>query len=81
MRILATGAMRENDFNQIYERNYKRSFLFTKSYVHDDMAAEDIVAEALVKYWRLASTPGAEVNEALLLTILRNKDRGTGDRA
>lgn len=73
MRILATGAMRENDFNQIYERNYKRSFLFTKSYVHDDMAAEDIVAEALVKYWRLASTPGAEVNEALLLTILRNK--------
>ena len=38
--------MKGDDFNIIYERNYRRSFLFTKSYVHDDMVAEDIVAES-----------------------------------
>lgn len=61
------------DFNKIYERNYRRSFLFTKSYVHDDMVAEDIVAEALVKYWKLISSGETEVSDALLLTILKNK--------
>lgn len=61
------------DFNKIYERNYRRSFLFTKSYVHDDMVAEDIVAEALVKYWKLISSGETEVSDGLLLTILKNK--------
>ncbi len=65
--------MKGEDFNSIYERNYRRSFLFTKSYVHDDMAAEDIVAESLVKYWRLSISQEAETTEALLLTILKNK--------
>lgn len=65
--------MKGEDFNIIYERNYRRSFLFTKSYVHDDMAAEDIVAESLVKYWRLITEGEREVTEALLLTILKNK--------
>ena len=40
---------------------------------HDDMAAEDIVAESLVKYWRLSLSQEAETSEALLLTILKNK--------
>lgn len=66
--------MKGDDFNIIYERNYRRSFLFTKSYVHDDMAAEDIVVESLVKFWRLISAGEREVTEALLLTILKNKD-------
>ena len=65
--------MKGDDFNSIYERNYRRSFLFTKSYVHDDMAAEDIVAESLVKYWRLSLSQEAETSETLLLTILKNK--------
>ncbi len=65
--------MKREDFNSIYERNYRRSFLFAKSYVHDDMVAEDIVAESLVKYWKIASTEGREASEALLLTILKNK--------
>ena len=65
--------MKGDDFNTIYERNYRRSFLFTKSYVHDDMVAEDIVAESLVKYWRLVSAGENEITEALLLTILKNK--------
>ena len=65
--------MKGDDFNIIYERNYRRSFLFTKSYVHDDKVAEDIVAESLVKYWRLVSAGENEITEALLLTILKNK--------
>lgn len=65
--------MRRCDFNDIYERNYRRSFLFVKSYVHDDMVAEDIVAESLVKYWRLTMSSECELKESLLLTILKNK--------
>ena len=67
--------MKGDDFNSIYERNYRRSFLFTKSYVHDDMAAEDIVAESLVKYWRLSLSQEAETSETLLLTILKTSLR------
>ena len=33
------------------------------------MVAEDIVAESLVKYWRLVSAGENEITEALLLTI------------
>ena len=65
--------MKGDDFNIIYERNYRRSFLFTKSYVHDDMVAEDIVAESLVKFWRLITSGNNDASEALLLTILKNK--------
>ena len=65
--------MKRDDFNTIYEQNFRRSFLFTKSYIHDDMVAEDIVAESLVKYWQLISTGEGEITEALLLTILKNK--------
>ncbi len=65
--------MAKDNFNIIYERNYQRSFMFAKSYVHDDMIAEDIVSDSLVKYWRLISTQKGEASEALLLSILRNK--------
>ena len=65
--------MKGDDFNSIYERNYRRSFLITTSYVHDDMAAEDIVAESLVKYWRLSLSQEAETSETLLLSILKYK--------
>ena len=65
--------MAKDNFNIIYERNYQRSFMFAKSYVHEDMIAEDIVSDSLVKYWRLISTQKGEATEALLLSILRNK--------
>lgn len=35
--------------------------------------AEDIVAESLVKYWRLSLSQEVETSETLLLTILKNK--------
>lgn len=65
--------MNNKEFNLIYERNYRRSFLFVKSYVHDDMVAEDIVIDSLVSYWKTLTSNNAEVSEALLLVILKNK--------
>ena len=61
------------DFKDIYEHCYLRSFLFVKSYVHDKMVAEDIVAETLVKYWLLLSSGEKEASESLLITMLKNK--------
>ena len=63
--------MAKDNFNIIYERNYQRSFMFAKSYVHDDMIAEDIVSDSLVKYWRLISTQKGEATKAL--DYLRHK--------
>lgn len=65
--------MSSKDFNRIYERNYRRSFLFAKSYVHDDLVAEDIAAESLFKYWQICKDSEEEVSEAMLVTILKNK--------
>ena len=65
--------MSNKDFNRIYERNYRRSFLFAKSYVHDDLVAEDIAAESLFKYWQICKDSEGEVSEAMLVTILKNK--------
>jgi RNA polymerase sigma-70 factor (ECF subfamily) len=60
-------------FGEIYTRHYKRSFLFVKSYVHDNMAAEDIVSEALISLWRAMKTGTVGNPLALLVTILRNE--------
>lgn len=49
-----------DSFSQIYTSLYKRSFYFTKSYVHDDLVAEDITSESLIKLWeRLKESPVA----------------------
>ena len=60
-------------FETIYAAYYRRSFLFVRSYVHDDMAAEDIAAEALIKLWQYLSDHAVESEEVLLLTILKNR--------
>lgn len=65
--------MKDRDFAKIYERNYRRSFLFAKSYVHDDMVAEDIAAESLLKFWQICREKEEDVSEAMLVTILKNK--------
>lgn len=66
--------MNEKEFQHIYERFYRRSFLFAKSYVHNDLVAEDIAVEAILKYWELVRVQEtSKESEALLVTILRNK--------
>ena len=59
-------------FNAIYNRNYHRSFLFVKSFVQDDLVAEDIAAESLIKFWQYIQKSEEEVSEVVLLTILKN---------
>lgn len=62
-----------NSFNEIYTSYYKKSFFFAKSYVHDDLAAEDIASESLIKLWEKLKTEQIDYIDPLLLTILKNK--------
>lgn len=62
-----------NSFNEIYISYYKKAFFFAKSYVHDDLAAEDIASESLIKLWEKLKTEEIDYVEPLLLTILKNK--------
>lgn len=59
-------------FSDIYTSYYKRSFLFVKSYVRDDMVAEDIVSEALINLWETSKKEIIEHPLSLLLTMLKN---------
>lgn len=59
-------------FSEIYTQYYKRSFLFVKSYVRDNMASEDIVSESLITFWQTLRKEPVEYPDAFLLTILKN---------
>lgn len=47
--------------------------MFAKSYVHNDLVAEDIASEALIKLWELADGEEIENPSRLLYVILKNK--------
>jgi RNA polymerase sigma-70 factor (ECF subfamily) len=64
--------MAATSFSDIYTQYYKRSFLFVKSYVHDDMAAEDITSESLINLWHAMNEEIVNNPQNLLLTILKN---------
>lgn len=63
----------KNSFNEVYTFFYKRAFFFVRSYVHDDLVAEDITSESLIKLWEKLKTENIDYIEPLLLTILKNK--------
>ncbi len=65
----------ERNFNDIYTSYYKKSFFFVKSYVHNDLVAEDIASESLIKLWEKLKTGYVEEKHLLplLLTILKNR--------
>ncbi|MDR2140051.1 MAG: RNA polymerase sigma-70 factor [Tannerella sp.] len=60
-------------FEVFYKQFYRKAFLFTKSYVHDGPAAEDIAAESFIKLWEESRRNRIEHPEVFLLTILKNK--------
>lgn len=60
-------------FSSIYTQYYKRSFLFVRSYVHDDMVAEDITSEALIHLWEVMKSEEVSKPIVLLTVILKNK--------
>ena len=62
-----------HSFNALYTRYYRKAFLFTKSFVHDESVAEDIVSESLIKLWENLKEENTDHADALLLTILKNK--------
>ena len=61
------------DFNDIYKRYYRKSFLFVKSFVHDDLVAEDIVTDSLVELWKKMKQDALTAVPPFLFTILRNR--------
>jgi RNA polymerase sigma-70 factor (ECF subfamily) len=61
-------------FNTLYAKYYKKALLFTKSFVYDELIAEDIVSDSLIKCWEnLKEIKDPDHVDALLLTILKNK--------
>ena len=61
-----------NSFNVIYTAYYRKSFLYVKSYVHDEMVAEDIVSESLIRLWKRMKIRPVDQIQAYLFTILKN---------
>ena len=48
-------------------------FWFNHFHVHDDLAAEDIASESLIRLWEKLKIEAIDYVEPLLLTILKNK--------
>jgi RNA polymerase sigma-70 factor (ECF subfamily) len=65
--------MKDMSFNRLYNLWYRKSLAFAKSYVQDEMVAEDLVCDSLVKLWQLTRDREQDNPEAILLTILKNK--------
>ena len=68
------------NFNSIYTTYYRRAFLFTLSYVHNDLVAEDIVSEAIIYLWELSKKQEIPSIEAVLITQLPETFAGSGER-
>lgn len=62
-----------NSFNEIYTAYYRKSYLYVKSYIHDDMASEDIVSEALIKLWERMKRETVDPIRPFLFAILKNQ--------
>jgi len=60
-------------FNDIYEKYYRKAYRFSRMYVRNDQVAEDIAAESLIKVWETMKKEAVEKPLALLLTILKHK--------
>lgn len=64
-----------NSFDKLYTTYFKKSYTFVKSYVLDDLEAEDIASESLIKLWEKMKKEPLSDDEVIpyLLTILKNK--------
>ncbi len=61
------------DFQELYSQCYKKSFRFVKAYVQNEMIAEDIVSDSIIKLWNIMREKEIEHPQAFLLTLLKNK--------
>lgn len=62
-----------HSFNDIYTDYYKKSFLYVKSYVHDEMVAEDITSECIIKLWETMKKEPVVQIRSFLFSILKNR--------
>lgn len=60
-------------FNHIYTKYYEKAFRFAQIYVRNDLVAEDIVTESLIKLWETMKKEEVKKPSALLITIIKNK--------
>lgn len=60
-------------FNSIYVKYYDKTYRFARSYVRNDLVAEDIATESLIKLWEMMKHESVEKPLALLLLILKRK--------
>lgn len=60
-------------FNKLYKEYYKKAYQYAKSYVNDDLAAEDIASEAMITVWEKMKPTGKKELVVFLYTILKNK--------
>ena len=60
-------------FNEIYTAYYTKAFLYVKSYVHDDMVAEDIVSDSLIKLWEKLKIESIDPIVPYLFIMLKNR--------
>ncbi|MCL3779263.1 RNA polymerase sigma-70 factor [Prolixibacteraceae bacterium JC049] len=65
-------ALIEVSFDRLYETYFKRSVSFVKSYVHDEVVAEDLVSETLMKVWMYTKKNDVVNLKAFLYKSLRN---------
>lgn len=72
-KTLKNEAVNVKSFSELYVDHYRRSVLFVKSFVRDDMVSEDIVSEALIALWETIRKDQVDCVEALLVKILKNK--------
>ncbi len=56
----------------IYSNFYRKSFFLVKSYVNDQIVAEDIVSESLIKLWNRINYEPIDNVQFFLLRLLKN---------
>lgn len=62
-----------SSFNDLYTEYYRKSFLYVKSYVHNEMAAEDIVSDSIIRLWEKMKKESVEQIGPFLFSILKNR--------
>ncbi len=62
-----------NCFNEIYTLYYRKSYLYVKSYIHDDLAAEDIVTDSIIRLWERMKQEEIDPVGPFLFSILKNR--------
>lgn len=67
------GESEQFNFNDFYNRCYRKTFLFAKSYVHDHWVAEDIASESLISLWEIMRTNEICHPLTFLFSIVKNK--------